>query len=169
MRPTAALVLLLASACATPVRPIPPTLDPANPEAEDAPRSPPLTPLDSPVPEAATTDVAAQPAVIVDAGAPRAPMAHDHSAQHAAKSSPDPTVGKATAQEYTCPMHPEVRSSTPGTCPRCGMKLEPVKKKEPAPEFTCPMHPEVRSTTPGKCPKCGMKLIPVAAAQDGPK
>jgi uncharacterized membrane protein YraQ (UPF0718 family) len=24
---------------------------------------------------------------------------------------------------YTCPMHPEVRSSTPGRCPKCGMDL----------------------------------------------
>jgi hypothetical protein len=26
---------------------------------------------------------------------------------------------------YTCPMHPEVRSSTPGRCPKCGMDLVP--------------------------------------------
>ena len=26
---------------------------------------------------------------------------------------------------YTCPMHPEVRSSTPGRCPECGMDLVP--------------------------------------------
>jgi len=29
---------------------------------------------------------------------------------------------------YTCPMHPEVRQPGPGTCPRCGMELEPAKK-----------------------------------------
>ena len=28
--------------------------------------------------------------------------------------------------EYTCPMHPEVRQVGPGTCPKCGMALEPV-------------------------------------------
>ena len=28
---------------------------------------------------------------------------------------------------YTCPMHPEVRSDAPGTCPKCGMKLVPMK------------------------------------------
>ena len=27
---------------------------------------------------------------------------------------------------YTCPMHPEVRSESPGACPKCGMSLEPV-------------------------------------------
>src|SRR5688572_1625961 len=28
--------------------------------------------------------------------------------------------------EYTCPMHPEVRQKGPGSCPKCGMALEPV-------------------------------------------
>ncbi len=28
--------------------------------------------------------------------------------------------------EYTCPMHPEIRQMGPGTCPKCGMALEPV-------------------------------------------
>ncbi len=28
--------------------------------------------------------------------------------------------------EYTCPMHPEVRQIGPGTCPLCGMALEPM-------------------------------------------
>jgi Cu+-exporting ATPase len=27
---------------------------------------------------------------------------------------------------YTCPMHPEVRQVGPGSCPSCGMALEPV-------------------------------------------
>jgi len=27
---------------------------------------------------------------------------------------------------YTCPMHPEIRQNGPGTCPICGMALEPV-------------------------------------------
>jgi P-type Cu+ transporter len=27
---------------------------------------------------------------------------------------------------YTCPMHPEVRQAGPGSCPKCGMALEPV-------------------------------------------
>ena len=32
----------------------------------------------------------------------------------------------AAATEYTCPMHPEVRQPGPGSCPICGMALEPV-------------------------------------------
>ena len=35
-----------------------------------------------------------------------------------------PAVGDATA--YTCPMHPEIRQTQPGNCPKCGMTLEPV-------------------------------------------
>jgi FtsP/CotA-like multicopper oxidase with cupredoxin domain len=30
-----------------------------------------------------------------------------------------------TAESYLCPMHPEVTSTEPGTCPKCGMKLVP--------------------------------------------
>jgi P-type Cu+ transporter len=30
-----------------------------------------------------------------------------------------------TSAWYTCPMHPEVRQRGPGTCPKCGMALEP--------------------------------------------
>jgi FtsP/CotA-like multicopper oxidase with cupredoxin domain len=65
------------------------------------------------------------------------------------------------ATSYACPMHPEVTSSEPGTCPKCGMTLLPVRSEEPAPtSYVCPMHPEVTSSEPGTCPKCGMKLVP---------
>jgi Cu+-exporting ATPase len=32
-----------------------------------------------------------------------------------------------TDAEYTCPMHPEIRQKGPGSCPVCGMALEPVE------------------------------------------
>jgi Cu+-exporting ATPase len=31
---------------------------------------------------------------------------------------------------YTCPMHPEVRQEGPGSCPKCGMALEPENASE---------------------------------------
>ena len=66
-----------------------------------------------------------------------------------------------TSSSYVCPMHPEVISSEPGTCPKCGMKLVPTQTETPAPvSYVCPMHPEVTSAEPGTCPKCGMRLVP---------
>jgi hypothetical protein len=35
----------------------------------------------------------------------------------------------AKATKYTCTMHPEVVMNKPGKCPKCGMKLVPVKDK----------------------------------------
>lgn len=39
-----------------------------------------------------------------------------------ARSAPPASAAPATAI-YTCPMHAEVTSSTPGDCPKCGMAL----------------------------------------------
>ncbi|MGD0296831.1 MAG: heavy metal translocating P-type ATPase [Bryobacteraceae bacterium] len=40
-------------------------------------------------------------------------------------AQPEPMPRAAAAIEYTCPMHPEVRQIGPGSCPKCGMALEP--------------------------------------------
>jgi hypothetical protein len=32
-----------------------------------------------------------------------------------------------SAVKYTCTMHPEVISDTPGHCPKCGMTMVPIK------------------------------------------
>ena len=77
-----------------------------------------------------------------------------------------------SAMEYFCPMHPEIVQNEPGSCPKCGMFLEPREKlsssthgdqsmqHNTATEYFCPMHPEVVQNEPGSCPKCGMFLEP---------
>ena len=40
--------------------------------------------------------------------------------------APEPMQPAAAGTEYTCPMHPEVRQIGPGSCPKCGMALEPA-------------------------------------------
>jgi Cu+-exporting ATPase len=45
-----------------------------------------------------------------------------HSDGESGEGGRPPNLGTG---EYTCPMHPEVRSSGPGSCPVCGMALEP--------------------------------------------
>jgi Cu+-exporting ATPase len=66
---------------------------------------------------------------------------------------------------YTCPMHPEIRQTQPGNCPKCGMALEieAVSAPDVRTEYVCPMHPEIVRNEPGNCPICGMALEPRAA------
>src|SRR5918992_2876191 len=42
------------------------------------------------------------------------------------KSALTPIVRAKPGQKYTCPMHPEIVRDGPGSCPICGMALEPV-------------------------------------------
>jgi P-type Cu+ transporter len=41
-------------------------------------------------------------------------------------AAPPPSPGAATKNLYTCPMHPEILRDAPGSCPICGMALEPL-------------------------------------------
>jgi hypothetical protein len=52
----------------------------------------------------------------------------EHEHLHADASDPNlvPSEDSGTDAAYSCPMHPDIRSSTPGRCPRCGMDLEPI-------------------------------------------
>lgn len=51
---------------------------------------------------------------------------HDH-CQHDphANVGPPPVAKAGEAVIYTCPMHPQIRQQGPGSCPICGMALEP--------------------------------------------
>ena len=79
-------------------------------------------------------------------------------------------VDESAVYTYTCPMHPEIEQRGPGSCPKCGMALEPrgLPPLQTKTEYTCPMHPEIVQDHPGNCPKCGMALEPriVEADQD---
>jgi Cu+-exporting ATPase len=53
------------------------------------------------------------------------PSSHTHGKVAATMTSPA-NAGSAQAR-YTCPMHPEIVQIGPGSCPICGMALEPIE------------------------------------------
>src|SRR3546814_3032798 len=58
-----------------------------------------------------------------------------------------------------------VEQDGPGTCPKCGMALEPAQPVVAiATRYTCPMHPEIVQDEPGSCPICGMALEPTTVS-----
>jgi P-type Cu+ transporter len=84
---------------------------------------------------------------------------NDNSAMHSRQRLA--SVPSGGGSKYTCPMHPEVISDKPGSCPKCGMTLERITPSTQGKTiYTCPMHPEVEQDHPGQCPKCGMTLEP---------
>ena len=88
---------------------------------------------------------------------------------------------EAAAVKYTCPMHPQIISDTPGKCPICGMDLvqiaasggshqekgdlsgnsvAPDQKDRKVLYWYDPMVPEKRFDKPGKSPFMDMELVP---------
>ena len=56
---------------------------------------------------------------------------------------------------YTCPMHPEIRQVGPGSCPICGMALEPVlvdRRDGPEPRTGRHDAPVLDRPGPDRCP-----------------
>ncbi|QPN32265.1 copper-translocating P-type ATPase [Diaphorobacter sp. JS3051] len=51
---------------------------------------------------------------------------HRHHSPQVPRPSAAPPAPPTADTVYTCPMHPQVRQSGPGHCPKCGMALEPV-------------------------------------------
>jgi nucleoside-diphosphate-sugar epimerase/uncharacterized membrane protein len=54
----------------------------------------------------------------------RTASSDDH-AEHSEHAGHDLAMAAGKAPEYTCPMHPEIVRSEPGSCPKCGMTLVP--------------------------------------------
>ena len=66
---------------------------------------------------------------------------HANSLPHSIDRAPSPT--SPTPREFVCPMHPEIVRDAPGSCPICGMALEP---RSVAPEGEAD-NPELRDMT----------------------
>lgn len=104
-----AITIVLATGCASELTVRPAAADPTNAASSESPfHEPPKYSEDplltaTPPSPAKTSEPAAEP--------------HHH-------EQPPPA-----AREYTCPMHPEVRTREPGKCPKCGMTLVPVEPK----------------------------------------
>ena len=69
---------------------------------------------------------------------------HEHDRQdhvtHAAPAAASPSA--ASGVRYTCPMHPQIIRDAPGSCPICGMALEPM-----VPTADDRPNPELRAMT----------------------
>lgn len=81
-----------------------------------------------------------------------------------------------TVEQYSCPMHPEIKSDKPGKCPECGMALvksaaggTSTRVDSSAKTFACPMHADATSNKADSCPKCGMKMTEAGATKNGKK
>ncbi len=86
-------------------------------------------------------------------------------------ASNETAVGHSTKhmdKKYQCPMHPHIVKDKGGSCPICGMTLEPIENQSAssAPRekkllyWVAPMDANYRRDKPGKSPM-GMDLVPV--------
>ncbi|MBW8360743.1 MAG: multicopper oxidase domain-containing protein [Kaistella sp.] len=77
----------------------------------------------------------AKPNPVVKKPAPPRPKAVSKEPEPATVKTPEPASAdlhkkQNIAEQFTCPMHPEVISDQPGKCPKCGMNLVPKKDSE---------------------------------------
>ena len=128
------LAMFLLGGCAAGTDSQPLSLDhPANPLAEEAALPPPSDTLAINNATDIGSKTASQPEMNGMEGMSHmghmhhnmSDMKHDEPASKPSAHSPRSTQSSTTAPTatYTCPMHHEVVSPTPGKCPKCQMKL----------------------------------------------
>ena len=76
----------------------------------------------------------------------------------AQKPAPPPTLPPLV---QTCPMHPDIVETKPGTCPLCKMNLVAARLDA---AWMCPLHAAVIETAPGSCRLCARTLVPVTVS-----
>ncbi len=76
--------------------------------------------------------------------------AHSHKSKDTTPKKVSETLIVKKDAIYTCPMHPEVRQVGPGSCPKCGMALEPeeITLDETEPEELTDMRHRLRVALP---------------------
>ncbi|HEX4607665.1 MAG TPA: heavy metal translocating P-type ATPase [Urbifossiella sp.] len=83
-------------------------------------------------------------------------------AGHAGHDCCGPRAPAAPGAQYTCPMHPEIVTDGPGTCPLCGMALEPMTPTAGGDDDT-----ELRDMT-RRCGTAAVLTLPVFALAMAP-
>lgn len=81
---------------------------------------------DSVAPSAQAEPATSSSAAPMPSPGPTAPTTPLKKAQLAPTAASPASPSAPAAIVYTCPMHPEVHSATPGQCPKCGMTLVPM-------------------------------------------
>lgn len=86
-------------------------------------------------------------------------------AQQSATSAPLPAESKKLVGTYSCPMHPEVKSTKPGKCPKCKMDLR-FRNEANVAVSNKPAAPPTTSTIPASSSKMVIPDVEVLD-QDG--